>query len=364
VKTSADISDQIAQHVEAFRRASGEIFVALVVNIKQERTSNNCSEQDFMETEYFSDDEAAQLLMGINETGAYCKIYFGELDFINSYLSGKFDSAPRQKKVVWNLSQTGTGVGRKSLIPAFCRLTGIPFINSDAYVVSLARHKYHIHLILKALGVPTPTTYLYIHESGWHLGEVPNNGDRVIAKACHESASIGLSKTCVGRFSPQVQVSIADLSKRLAQPVIVQEFIAGYELETPIIELTPARPTPLGPVAISIDGTSEIGDGILDYDRVLNDDFGFARPHNLPADKLSRIRHNAGTIFQTLGIRGIGRVDVRVSASGEPYVTDVSTSPHLVTHSSFFFTFAQMGLSHSDLLATVLAIAARKEGWI
>jgi hypothetical protein len=45
-------------------------------------------------------------------------------------------------------------------------------------------------------------------------------------------------------------------------------------------------------------------------------------------------------------------------------VTDISTSPHLIKHSSFTFSFQREGLQHADVMGALVAANAKRYGWI
>ena len=72
----------------------------------------------------------------------------------------------------------------------------------------------------------------------------------------------------------------------------------------------------------------------------------------------------APAVAEVLGLNGFARVDFRVGADGDPRVTDVSTSPHLVWHGAFTHVFRTAGWSHSAMMAAMVAANAARVGWI
>ncbi len=357
-----------SQAIEALLRSIlavvNDITIAVVANIRRSHTAGSECDEASRDSEYLSENESSQLLLSLHESGFFSRFYDWEQPFIESVVNGDFYRLPRRYKLVYNLAQTGTGPGRKSLIPAFCHLHGIAVCNSNPYVVSLARHKYHVSCILRQARISALPSWLFSLDSGWLLGQAPPPGVRLIAKACFESASIGLTSRSVGTMTDEFMNVLCRTSQILDQPVVVQPFVSGFEVEVPVLQLLGAY-VALEPISITIQGNAHIGDRFLDYDAVLNDNYGFTVSHHLPDETRVGLRNTAVATCRLLGIRGLGRVDFRLSDhDGTFVVTDVSTSPHIVRHSSLYFAFSKMGFSHAEMLATIIGANAALNSWI
>ena len=74
-----------------------------------------------------------------------------------------------------------------------------------------------------------------------------------------------------------------------------------------------------------------IGDEILDYNLIFNDDYTFSSLPNNINDK--EVKETAIKTAELLGLKGLCRVDFRLKLNGEFFVTDVSTNPHFINHS-------------------------------
>jgi D-alanine-D-alanine ligase len=343
--------------VARLRARVGEIAIAVVANRKQQVATDYDGYS--VQTEYFSDEELEQIVGAMRALGLYVKTYFSEDDFIEAVLHDQVSALPRAFKLVYNSAQTGVGPGRKALIPSFCRLHNIATSGSDAYVVSLARHKYHTACILRAAGVPVPGTWCYIPRRGWLNDARPPEGTRVIVKLTYESASIGMDGDSLRPSNANLEEFVETIAGRYDQPLTIQEFISGYEVETPVIGL--AQPFSPMAVGISIDGSRDLGDEFLTYQRVFTDDYGF---YSYDDSVASAISNAARTAFDALGIRGFGRIDFRIDDSGCFYVIDVATNPHVIEHSSFAYLFRATDRPYSHLIALLLALACDREGWI
>jgi D-alanine-D-alanine ligase len=314
-------------------------------------------------TEYLSDNEANQLLTGLRASGFKTRYFEGELAFIAAVLAAPRLDVTSPRIIVYNIAQSGTDPGRKSLVPSFCALHGIPVCNSGSYAVSLARNKLHVHAVLRRFGLPTPPTWAYRSGHGWMNGEHPPREELLIAKACQESASIGLDAASVGLLTPQFEDMLAQKSERLGQPMVVQPLIRGREIESPVVEVE-RRHRLLGPAVITLAGDDRLDERILDYDAVAHDGYGFSDPgpeHRVAVGEIARV---APAACEVLGLTGFARVDFRVADDGAVYVIDVATSPHLVWHSAYAHVFRQAGWRHEEMMAGMVAINAARLGWL
>lgn len=305
-----------------------------------------------MDTEYFSDDEFEQIVSMFSAVNDSIDFFTYEDDFF-SYIIKKAPPNP----LVYNAAQSGIGPGRKSLVPAFCNLHGIPCTGSNAYVVSLCRHKYHVNKILSQAGVPVPKTWLY--SDGWLMGESPDPEIKILLKPIYESASIGIDSDSMQIYTANIDRKIHQRVEQHHQPIIAQEFIPGYEVEVPIICVN-NEVFKLPPVGISIGGKHNLGDEILDYELIYHDRYGFY-DFATEQEKLSgELCVCAEKVSRILGMEGLCRVDFRIKSDGSFFVTDVSTNPHFVLHSSVDFSFKKLGLMPSHIARTILSAAVEK----
>lgn len=336
-----------------------DITVVVVVNRKQALLADS----DDRATEYLSDSEASQILTGLRASGFRVRYFEGELAFIAAVLENPRLDVSSSRMLVYNLAQSGTDSGRKSLIPAFCALHGIPVCNSGAYAVSLARNKLHVHAILKRFGLPTPMTWAYSAGHGWLNGECPPEDQLLIAKACHEAASVGLDENSVGHLTQHYEAMLADRSQSLAQPMIVQPLISGREFETPVVEAGAARHV-VGPAIVSLGGEVNLGERFLHYEAVAYDGYQYAAPSSEHAEAIRKIALAAPAVCEVLGLNGFARVDFRVTDDDQIFAIDVATSPHIVWHSSFTFLFQQAGWAHERMIACMVGVNAQRFGWL
>lgn len=324
-----------------------DTLLNVVANIKEITDNHSDFNEHSVCTEFFSENELEEIVSCFRDFGFLTEIYFDENKFIEAVFLNEYKKYSKKNLIVYNSSQKGTGPGRKSLIPAFCNLHKIKTIGSNPYVVSLCRHKYHYNRILSKLGLPVVESWLFDSNQGWLLDNKPPKGTKIIIKPTYESASIGINNSSIVYFDDTTQDFIKYIGEVYKQPLTIQEFIEGYEIEVPVINHK--IPLSIMPIGISINEAKELGQNILNYDIVYNDDYSFYLFNEITQEQELKILTVAENVIKCLGIYGFGRVDFRLDKDKNIFITDVSTNPHITKHSSFSYMFNQLGYNYRDL---------------
>ncbi|MFV0516597.1 MAG: hypothetical protein ACK5MV_04310 [Aminipila sp.] len=327
--------------------------IILLTNTRGKTTNiGNLEIQFAEETEFFKEEEYDEILEGLKLEGYYINSYFNEIIFINDIINNKLKP---EEIVVYNLARNGNREGKKSLIPSFCDLLHIPYTGSNAFVMSLCRNKYAFSHILKSHKIPVPNSWLYLGDGLWADGE-PKEGTKIIVKPAFESASIGLSLKNVFTYLAEKITLIDDLYKQNdSKPIIIQEFISGYECEIPFFRYNEV-PVILDPVGISINGNEHLDEQILTQELSDNDNYQFYNMSKiLPRDKILQIKENCKCIALILGITNYGRIDCRIDNNGNFYITDIATTPFTTKHSSMAYIFEKNNIPFSKIFAIILS---------
>ena len=344
-----DIITKVNTLFASYSKLLPDFSLCVVCNTKTIKT-----QADIMSTEYFSENEFEEIVSLFSSLNMEMEFFLNEDDFIRFIVNKQ----SLRHLVVYNAAQSGRGAGRKSLIPAFCNFYKIPCTGSNAYVVSLCRHKYHVNKLLSTASFSVPSSWLYIN--GIQDKNTPNENQKVILKPVYESASIGINNSSVIQYSNNKKILETIYKKQLSleQPIMLQQFIEGFEVEIPVLSYNGVV-IAFPPVGISINDIQLLGDLILNYELVYFDRYQF---YDFTANsafngKLVQVAREA-TLF--LGIEGLGRIDFRIQPNGNFYITDVSTNPHFVTHSSVHYAFQLNNLQSSDIATAIICCALSK----
>lgn len=307
--------------------------------------------------EFFSENEIEEIVCGIRHNNIYVEVYFDEHIFINDVINSKIQDL--SKIIVFNLTRNGFGVSKKALIPSFCDLMNIRYTGSNAYATTFTRHKFHYSKLLSSFRLCGIDSWLY-DEHDW-LGGVPTINLDVILKPFCEAASKGVSyDNIINTSSSRFLQKVRDLYEKCNQPIICQEFISGYEVEVPILSLS--NITVLPPVGIKIQGCEYLENRIIDENCSLDYTYSFYNAKDiLDENIISKIKNTALNIFNTIGMENYGRIDFRIDNNGGLYVIDISSTPYLISHSSFDFIFKSMNLERKDIFLLILLSAMQKQ---
>lgn len=347
---TADSLDQLRKHAQ-------DLAVFVVANVKHQTVVLDDYVGFSVHNDYMTERVIREIVQSLRDLGSYVELFVGEDAFIKAVLEGSIDKVDRQKRLVFNLAQSGTGPARKSLIPCFCNLHRLPYCNSDGHVVALLRHKYHATSILRDHGIQVPRTWFFLEDGRWLDDSRPPDGLSVIVKPTYEAACIGLSRDCM-RISDSTLDDFASARARLMrQPLTVQEFIRGYEVDVPVY-FVPDAFAPMA-VGVSVGGARNLGDDFLDYDALNErsyDFFDLAEVNPSAAIGMCRAAEHAA---QVLGIKGYGRIDFRMAESGEFFLIDMQTMPDIHAQSSVRYALASAMVAPDDVYPSLIAINCR-----
>ena len=311
------------------------------------------NENDYIDksvlTEFLAMNEYNELLTSLQNFGFYTLTYFDTNDFLKDYLQGKFKS---HEIIVFEGTQKGTGRARDAFLPAFCDLENLIHTGPNAYVNSICSNKFHWTELLKKHNISVPDSWRYFNGS-WLYNLKPENDKQLIAKPCYECASIGIHKESVGKYSKAFEAYLKQTSEIYKQPLIVQRFISGYEVEVPVI-INNYKPYILPPVVLHKSEDVLMGDLFLDFNDIYEDNYHFCLLESINSTWNMHLIQEVLHIIELLELERYVRIDFRISSDGKSYVTDINSYPHIVKHSSFAYAFNQIGINNENILPCLI----------
>ncbi len=342
------IIQQIKNSVESKAK---NIVILLVINTKKNYQAANDYENFSVKSEYFSDKELDEITTGFQSLGCTVDLSTSEQEFIVKLSNNSFKKYGALYPIVYYSTGAGTGKSRSAVVPSLCSLYNLANCSNDTYTSCLLENKVHLFNLLHYYGFSIPRTWYYDREKGWLNGQ-PLKDLLLIAKPAYESSSIGVTDKSVSEYTNEFQTHIHFLSDSLKQPILVQEFIKGYEVEVPLFDIgNPFTPMAVG---IKIKNTENLGSDFLTYDKVYGDQYTFYSFDKFNPSLSEELKKTAKHSFLKLNLSGMTRVDFRVTEEGRFYIMDYNNNPHLTLFHSCAFSVTNFGFGYSDMFCLLL----------
>ncbi|HEX7843880.1 MAG TPA: hypothetical protein VF469_40675 [Kofleriaceae bacterium] len=268
--------------------------------------------------------------------------------------------------LVFNLCESMAGDPRNE--PTFVGLLdlfGIPYTGTDLLGLAMCLHKRRTKDILIARGVPTPP-YRFAADLGALDDPALDELDYPwFVKLAHEDASVGITEDNLVASPAALRRRAAELMREHDQPVLAERYVDGRELNVTLIgNGAELQVLPLH----EIDFTAMPADRprIVSYAAKWDEghvDYAGTKPVPLRGASpalIADVERVARGAWEALGLRDYGRIDLRVDATGLPWVIDVNPNPDISPDAGVARAARIAGLSYPQLIARLADIAHRR----
>jgi D-alanine-D-alanine ligase len=256
-------------------------------------------------------------------------------------IRGKFD-------MIFNIAEGRFGRAREAQVPALLEMLEIPFVGSDAYSLSLSLNKWHVKVLAQHLGVRTPS--FCVIGSVEEIKSSPIPSFPAIVKLCHEGSSMGLKEDSVVMDTGSLRTKVESVLGTYHEPVIVERFIQGIDIDVPIL-----GSQVLGTVGIRPKHHRPDRDWFLTAERVHRDEYDFEYPLNAHWEQ--EAASMAKSVFNSIGCKDFGRVDMRVDEHGVPWLLEINPYPFLGKHSSFAYIASKIRRPYKWIVQQIIESA-------
>lgn len=263
--------------------------------------------------------------------------------------------------VIFNLVESLRG--QSALEPAAAwlyELEGRAYTGAPATALDRCLHKAVTRAILRDAGVSLPAGRA-LRPGDDSLDGLPFP---LLLKPAAEDASHGIDLGSVVHDEASAHARIASLRARFGEVVIAEAWIDGRELNVSILESGgELRVLPAAEIDFSEfpPGAPRILTYAAKWDET-SDEYRGSPSVTAELDEGLRVRVEdvARRAFRALGLRGYGRVDLRIDAKRTPYVIDVNPNPALAPDAGFARAAERAGISYAELVATIVTEAAAR----
>jgi D-alanine-D-alanine ligase len=270
--------------------------------------------------------------------------------------------ADARADVVVNLCESLAADSRgEMLVPAMLELLGLPHTGSSALALGLSLHKNKAKELLMARGVSTPAFALV--RSLDELVAVKLPPYPIIVKPSREDASVGIDFDSVVHDKASLGKAVARVLRTFKQPALLEQYIEGREVYVPLLGNAPRRALPLSEIRFG--AAFEGKPRVLSYRakwetesaECIDSPSGAC---DLDAVSQARCVGVALEAFEALDCRDYGRVDLRVTAEGIPYVIDINPNCDLHPQAGFAKASTAAGISYADLALHLVELALER----
>jgi D-alanine-D-alanine ligase len=261
--------------------------------------------------------------------------------------------------LTFNLCESLAGDARhEALLPSLLEAAGLRYTGSGPLSLGLALRKDLCKRLLTTHGVPTPEGVPVADEAELAALALPFPQ---IVKPTREDASVGIHSSSVVRDRAALEARVRAIWSEHAQPALVERYVDGRELYVslvngrvmPMHEIDFSEMPPELPRIVAYAGKWEPGSPEWKGTQSVR-----ARP--VAPDAQARCEAAARAAFAALELRDYARVDLRLDASGQPWVIDVNPNCDLSEGAGVSRASSFAGLAYADLIEEVCASAMQR----
>jgi D-alanine-D-alanine ligase len=265
--------------------------------------------------------------------------------------------------LVFNTAEGQHGRFREAFWPALFDQLGLPYTGSDAYVCAVTLDKQITKMLVAAAGVPTPK-WVFVDDIQQY--SEPQLRFPVIIKPNFEGSSKGITVDSVVEDPAKLRGRVAEILSQYPSGLLIEEFIIGRDVVVPYLAAaSPSSAGVLAPVSYRFD-EAIIGKRkyqIYDYQLkcVSSEAVEVEVPAPVSAATLAELHRHSLRVFQTLGVRDLGRIDWRVDDEGRITFLEINALPSLEPGAGIYLSAALAGLTTTPaVLGAVIDSAAKR----
>jgi D-alanine-D-alanine ligase len=257
----------------------------------------------------------------------------------------------RRADLVFNLCEGINGHARfEDFVVGTLELVGVPFTGCRTWPVSVCHRKHIANTLLSAAGLPVPAFTLA------QANKTPSDFPLpAIVKPAAEDASVGIDNGAVCTSKRALKKRVAQMLEQFDE-VLVQEYVPGREFNVGFVG---KRILPIAEIRFDTlpDGTWPIVSYAAKWIPGSAEDEGTIPV--CPAELDPDLAHHIGQIARNAWDHlsegaGYGRVDLRLTEDGQPYILEVNPSPDLSSNAGLARMGRAFGWSYDDLVMHIV----------
>ncbi len=239
-------------------------------------------------------------------------------------------------------------------------LLGIPYTGGGPAELSLRVDKGLAKKVLAFDEIRYPDFAVFAPDS---LETGGNLRFPLFVKPLKADASIGIGADSLVRNAADLMDRVARIHKKHRDAALAEEYIEGREFYVGV--LGNREPVAFRPIEMDFSGLPDGAPRILDFKAKFaknSPEYKGTRPvvADLPDELRARLQKVALDAYRALRVRDYGRVDLRLTESGEIYVIEVNANCYLERESEFAAAAAASGIDYPTLIGRIVELARER----
>lgn len=263
--------------------------------------------------------------------------------------------------LVFNLCEGFWGDSRKELhVAALLELLCLSFTGSGPLCLGLTQDKVRTKDLLVRHKLPTPNYVLV--KPGENYPKIKELAFPLFVKPRFEDASLGITNDSIVADEKSLKRRILYIHETYRQGALVEEFIAGREINAAVIGNNPFEPLPLSEIQFQ----PGLDQPIVTYDgKWLEQSREFELtqpvcPAPLKAKEEILIKDAALRAYKILECRDYARIDIRLRG-GIPYILEINANPDISPEAGLVRAAKAAGMTYLKLVERILGMALKRK---
>jgi D-alanine-D-alanine ligase len=270
----------------------------------------------------------------------------------------------RKPELVFNLMEMyGDNVFGDIPVTGLLDLLGLKHTGSGPGELYLSQDKGLTKKLLAFENILYPRFAVFSREQAFETGG--NLRMPLFVKPLRSDSSLGIGKKSLVNDAVALMERVSAIRKELNDSALAEEFIEGREFYVGVIGNGQAKALP--PIEVDFtgfpEGVPKVMDSKAKWDENSKEYKGTKSVlATLPDELRARLQKVAVDAYRALRVRDYGRVDIRLTDTGEIYVLEVNASCYLERHSEFAMAARAMGLDYPRLIERIVQLALERYG--
>jgi D-alanine-D-alanine ligase len=271
----------------------------------------------------------------------------------------------RKPDLVFNLLEMfGDDVCADSPIAALMDVMKIRYTGSGPSELILTGDKVLSKKVLAFEGIQFPRFAVFSTAANLETGG--NLRLPLFVKPSRMDASIGIGKKSLVRDTTSMMKRVVAIHEELGDAALAEEYIEGREFYVGVLG-NGAELTALPPIEMDFsglpDGAPRVMDQAAKFDENSKEYKGTRTVLATVSDELrARLTKVSLDAYRALKVKDYGRVDLRLTDTGEIYVLEVNASCYLEKDSEFARAAAAAGIEYTELIQRIVDLALARYG--